>query len=133
MALSAAFATTVAESEPTNANLASAGIRTGASIGADPTKEVSDFITVQSFTNFAAMTGAFAAAWGAARQVDAHVFGGVWLPLVLCLAFGAVSLIASDLGRDPRRWLQAGLIALVNSLVLLGAVVSTAGLAASVR
>ena len=124
MAISGAFATTVSAAQPQNANLESAGLATTANVQTDRTKQVSDFITVQSLTNFTAMTGAFAAAWGAARQLDVSFFDGPGFPLMLCIAFALVSVFTSGLGANPKHWLSPLFIALLNSLVLFGAVLS---------
>ena len=94
------------------------------------TKIVSDFITVSSLTNFSAMTGAIAAAWGGARQLS-HSFDGKTTPFVLCVAFAIVSLLASSVGKDPRKWGPAVFIAAVNTMTLFGAVVSATAVVAT--
>lgn len=131
MAISGAFATTVSATQPQNANLESAGLASTATVQTDRTKQVSDFTTVQSLTNFTAMTGAFAAAWGAARQLDVSFLDGPGFPFVLCVLFALVSVLTSGLGPDWKQWLSPLFIALLNSLVLFGAVLS-AGAAVTV-
>ncbi|WP_406635870.1 hypothetical protein [Amycolatopsis sp. WGS_07] len=129
MSIAKAFATTTPTTEPTSGNL-------GDSAPAG-TKSVSDFVTVQSLTNFAAMTGAISAAWGGAQRLW-NPLHGQWFPFTLCALFGLVSLLASRPG-DPAldaqgtplaqqtsplvRWLQPSFIAAVNVFVLYGAVV----------
>lgn len=90
---------------------------------------VSSFLTVQSLTNFAAMTGAITAAWNALRLV-APAAGSLWTPYVLSLAWGAISLLMSIDGlkgaggkRDPGVVAAAIFVAIINSLVLASAVV----------
>ena len=126
MSLATAFATTVPVDQPTNGNLA---------LQPDdaPKKQVSNFITVQSLTNFAAMTGAVTAAWGGAQGVS-HVFDAPWFPFLLCLTFAVTSFLASKPAepRDVSGWAQPLLIAIVNAFVLFGAVVGTATLAPGV-
>jgi hypothetical protein len=92
---------------------------------------VSDFLTIQSLTNFAAMTGAITAAWHALATLDASIFGQVWIPYAFAGLFGAVSIaISPDAMRRNGKWdlgatASAAFIALINSLVLAGAVVGT--------
>jgi len=103
-----------------------------ASGGSDPGRSVSGFITVQSFTNFAAMTGALLAAWKA-LQVVLPGASALWVPYALAGAFGLVSLLISleGLKRSGSKGYDAGdvagavLVAFFNSLVLAGAVVGT--------
>jgi hypothetical protein len=104
------FVTTVAKDRPTDP----------ADPGGD--KNVSAFITTGSLTNFSAMSGAIAAAWGGLRQVSDR-FDGNAVPLVLCLVFGLVSLGASTPGRRFAQWGPASFITLVNSLTLFAAVI----------
>ncbi len=131
MSIANAFATTTTSAQVTSGNLGNA-----APAG---TKSVSDFVTVQSLTNFAAMTGGIAAAWGGAQSLWAPL-RGLWFPFVLCVLFGTVSLVASRpgaavMGTDGQevsdqpssfvRWLQPSFIALVNTFVLYGAILGT--------
>lgn len=85
-------------------------------------KQVSDFITVQSLTNFSAMTGAIVAAWKALQLTEWGWTDERTVPLVACWLFGIVSVLISELG-DWRKVLSAVFVALVNSLVLFGAVI----------
>lgn len=85
-------------------------------------KNVSTFITVSSLTNFSAMTGAIAAAWGALRKLS-DAFDSQWIPFGFCVTFALISVIASTPGWNPRKWLPALFIAFVNSFTLFGAVV----------
>ena len=89
---------------------------------------VSNFLTLQSFTNFAAMAGAISAAWHALRQLDAGL-GATWVPYALAVLWGAISFVMSWEGLRRERqvgpMLAAAFIALVNSLVLAGAVIGT--------
>ncbi|MGN6473233.1 MAG: hypothetical protein ACTHK4_06245 [Mycobacteriales bacterium] len=122
MALAAAFATTASDEQPTNGNTTGQGDTGG--------KQVSDFITVQSLTNFAAMTGAITTAWGGLQQASS-VFDSRWLPFSLCMAFGLVSLLASQPGKSIAKWGPALFIALVNSVTLFGAVVGAGNVTGS--
>jgi hypothetical protein len=89
---------------------------------------VSNFLTLQSFANFAAMTGAISAAWHALRQLDTAL-GSLWVPYALAAAWGVISFVMSweglRKGRQAGAALAAAFIALVNSLVLAGAVIGT--------
>ncbi|MFK0250874.1 hypothetical protein ACIQUM_39790 [Amycolatopsis azurea] len=135
MSIATAFGTTAAADAPTSGKL---------EVAPAGTKSVSDFITVQSLTNFAATTGAIAAAWGGGQSLWAPM-RGTWFPFALCALFGLVSLVASRpsaalVGNDGQRlseqpsWFarfgQPSFIALVNVFVLYGAVL---GASAAVR
>jgi len=89
---------------------------------------VSNFLTLQSFTNFAAMAGAISAAWHAARQLDGAL-GALWVPYALAGLWGVISFVMSWQGLRKEGGvgtiLAAAFIALVNALVLAGAVVGT--------
>ncbi|MFI1285148.1 hypothetical protein ACH4U5_31060 [Streptomyces sp. NPDC020858] len=96
----------------------------GNTSGTPDAKQVSDFITVQSFTNFAAMSGAVLGAWKAVQLTQWNGTDSRTVPFVLCLAFGLISVLMSKLS-----WREAGpavFVALLNSLVLFGAVVGAA-------
>ena len=92
------------------------------------TRGISNFLTLQSFTNFAAMAGAISAAWHALRQLD-PALAALWVPYGLSIAWGVISFVMSWDGL--RREHQAGtilagaFIAFINALVLAGAVVGT--------
>ena len=89
---------------------------------------ISNFLTLQSFTNFAAMAGAISAAWHALRQLD-PAMATLWVPYGFAFAWGAISFVMSweGLRREHRAGtlLSGAFIALVNALVLAGAVVGT--------
>lgn len=95
-------------------------------------KTVSSFVTVQSLSNFAAMTGAISAAWHALQRLS-PVATSLWVPYGFALAWAVVSLAISSDGferRDGkgREWgtiAGAVFVALLNALVLAGAVVGT--------
>jgi hypothetical protein len=99
-----------------------------ASLATPSRSSVSNFLTLQSFTNFAAMAGAISAAWHALRQLDAAL-GTLWVPYGMAVLWGVISFAMSWEGlrkeRQPGAILAGGFIALVNSLVLAGAVVGT--------
>jgi hypothetical protein len=114
------LASTTSESAPLDASATKSGSE----------RKVSSFLTIQSLTNFAATTGAIAAAWGALQTVVPGA-AALWVPYVFALAWGAISLAMSleALKKDGK--VQSGVIggaifvALINSLVLAGAVVGT--------
>lgn len=93
---------------------------------------VSDFLTVQALTNFAAMTGAITAAWHALARLS-PVFSSPWVPYAFAGAFGLVSILMSSdalknqgsLKLDFGRVMAAIFIAVINALVLASAVVGT--------
>jgi hypothetical protein len=99
-----------------------------ASLQGPSQRSVSNFLTVQSFTNFAAMAGAISAAWHALRQLD-PALATPWVPYGMAIAWGVISLVMSweGLRKEGRAGaiLAAAFIAMVNSLVLAGAVVGT--------
>lgn len=99
-----------------------------ASLPGPSRSSISNFLTLQSFTNFAAMAGAISAAWHALRQLDGAL-GTLWVPYGMAVAWGVISFVMSWEGLRRERQLGAilagGFIALVNSLVLAGAVVGT--------
>ena len=104
-----------------------------ASTGDNTKPTVSDFITIQSLTNFSAMTGAVTAAWGALKTLNASLFSTMWVPYIFALIFGLISLVISleGLKRDGRfdlgNLVAAGFIAFINSLILASAVVGASG------
>jgi hypothetical protein len=117
------FKTTTSKSAPLDASDGDTG---------KPT--VSDFITIQSLTNFSAMTGAITAAWGALKTLNSNLFSGVWVAYTFALIFGLISLVISldGLKKDGKidlgNLLAAIFIALVNSLILASAVVGASGI-----
>jgi hypothetical protein len=101
----------------------------------DPSKAgVSDFLTVQSFTNFAAMSGAITAAWHAVQSLNPTAFG-LWFPYACALLWATVSYQISKEGLSKGDgkgvpWGvtgQALFFAFINALVLAGSVVGTTG------
>jgi len=120
MAVMNVFKTTTGADSPLDAS--------AASTTAQPL--VSDFITVQSFMNFAAMTGAITAAWHA-LQVVIPGAAAVFVPYLFAFAWGIISLLTSLDGLrkngkpDPGAIGGAIFVAVINSLVLAGAVVGT--------
>jgi hypothetical protein len=122
MGIASAFGTTVLTEQPTSGYLSSG------QVSPDGTKTVSDFVTVQSLTNFSAMTGVITTVWGA-LQATTHFFDSRWVPFTLCLIFGVASFISSGIDGNIRKWFPALFIALINSLALFGAILGTATLA----
>ena len=61
---------------------------------------VSEFLTVQSLTNFAAITGAITIAWKALKTLSSSDFSTQWTPFVMALAWLVVSLIATAAQQD---------------------------------
>jgi hypothetical protein len=105
-----------------------------ASAGTDAKPPVSDFITLQSFTNFAAMTGAITAAWHALQRLTPGA-AAIWVPYLFAFLWAIVSFLTSIDGlkktKNGNESLEVGtalgaiFVALINSLVLAGAVVGT--------
>jgi hypothetical protein len=103
--------------------------------GNEPGTSVSEFLTVQSFANFAMMAGAIAAAWHALQRVMPGA-ASIWTPYVCAFAWGVISLLMSldglpkppGEGKRPElgTLLAAVFVAFLNSLVLASAVVGTA-------
>lgn len=102
-----------------------------ASGGTGAQSAVSDFLTVQSLTNFAAMTGSISAAWHALQRLNPTLFSTLWVPYGFAALFGLVSILTSLDGLkkqgstklDRGTVLAAFFIAVINSLVLASAVV----------
>jgi hypothetical protein len=109
-----------------------AGSPFDAASGGDPNTAVSNFLTVQSLTNFAAMTGAIAAAWHA-LQLAIPSASALWVPYVLAFAWGLISVWMSleSLKGKKSNVAVAIFIAFINSLVLAGAVVGTSSIGAA--
>jgi len=115
------FKTTTAADSPLDAS------------GGTPNKApVSDFLTVQTFTNFAAMTGAITAAWHGLQRLTPHA-STFWVPYGCAFAWAIISVLISLEGlrkagsnkAEAGTVLQAIFVAVINSLVLGGAVVGT--------
>lgn len=121
MEVMSVFKTTTAAASPLDA-----------SSGTTEKAPVSDFLTVQTFTNFAAMTGAITAAWHGAQRLTPHA-ATLWVPYGCALAWAVISVLISLEGlrkvgsnkTDIGSVLQAIFVAVINSLVLGGAVVGT--------
>jgi hypothetical protein len=101
----------------------------GSAVSAAP-KAVSDFLTVQSLTNFGAMTGAIFAAWNALQRLTPSA-AAIWVPYAFAAGWFAVSLMMSWDGLKKNGELQWGdlagaiFVGVINSLVLAGAVIGT--------
>lgn len=103
-----------------------------ASGGTQGKAQVSDFLTVQSFANFAAMTGAITAAWDGLQRLTPYA-STLWVPYGFAFAWAVISVVISFNGlrkSSPPRLdlgtlLQAIFLGLINSLVLAAAVVGT--------
>lgn len=90
---------------------------------------VSDFLTIQSLTNFAAITAAISVAWKALEVLQSHWFTPLWTPFALSEAWLAVSLIMSASQQDAATLKKAGywaatiFVGFINSLVLFAAAI----------
>jgi len=120
MAISSLFKTRVSPAEPLDGS------------SSDESEVLtSDFLTVQSLTNFGAMTGGITAAWHALVRLDADIFSTLWWPYAFAAVFGLVSiLISSDALKKDGKWSAGAIssavfVAIINSLVLASAVVGT--------
>ena len=110
---------------------------TDGSTGDNTKPGVSDFLTVQSFTNFAAVSGAITAAWQAVQTLNPTFFG-LWFPYACAFMWATVSYQISKDGlakKDQNGNMvvpwgttgQALFFAFINALVLAGSVVGTSG------
>jgi hypothetical protein len=127
MAIMEVFKTTTAAESPLDA-----------SRGTEAKASVSDFLTVQSFANFAVMTGAITAAWHALQKVIPGA-STLWVPYGFAFFWAFISVVMSLEGLKSNSGtgklklgtvLRAIFLAGINSLVLAGAVVGT-GIATS--
>lgn len=66
-----------------------------ADMNADSQVKSSAFLTVQSFTNFAAVTGAISTAWLALKALDSDHFDSTLWPFLLSIAWLATCLVTS--------------------------------------
>ncbi len=107
--------------------------------GSSSKDTVSDFLTIQSFANFPTMVGALTAVWHGLQRPLPQL-ASIWTPYILAAAFGLVSYVSSLNGLKKNGKLEFGtclsgaFVALLNSIVLAGAIVGTdvaVGLAAS--
>lgn len=126
MGTSDAFFVGVAKDNPTSAATADRSAN-------DQTKS-SAFLTVQSFTNFSAATGAITTAWLALQSLDAATFDTKWCPFLLAIGWLLVSLVTSAQAGAPdvkktSFWVSSLFLGFLNSLTLFAAVIglSTAG------
>jgi hypothetical protein len=113
--------------------------------GGETTKPaVSDFLTVQSFANFAAMSGAITAAWHAV-QLLLPAASGIWFPYGCAFVWAVISILISrdglvqrdasgSMGITVGTYAQVCFIGLINALVLASSVVgANAALAATTK
>jgi hypothetical protein len=119
MPVADALLTSVSKANRSNANPAEAA--------ADQTKN-SDFLTVQSFTNFAAVTGAVTTAWKALESLNSSLFGPNYTPFCLALLWLVVSVsLAVQADRSHVRtwafWSSSLFIGTLNALVIFAAVI----------
>ena len=118
MAASDAFFVGVAKANPTSAATDE--------LAADDQAKSSAFLTVQSFTNFAAATGAITTAWLALKVANKDMFEGAWVPLTLSVLWLVVSLVASAQAAEEKKvsfWVSSLFLGFMNSLTLFAAVV----------
>ena len=116
MSLGDLFMTTVSPDSPLDG-----------SKGTDPQGKASDFLTVQSFMNFAAMTGAITAAWHALQLIATWALA-LWVPYVLAFCWGGISFAISFKELEKKSsatygigvFAQAIFIAFINALILAG-------------
>jgi hypothetical protein len=130
MTIGSLFKTTTSVAAPLDG---SSAILEGAALerasAAAPATSISDFLTVQSLTNFAVMTGAITAAWKALERLNPTTFSELWVPYAFAGVFGVVSLlISTDALKSGGKWdagsvVGAIFIAVINALVLASAVV----------
>ena len=105
-----------------------------ASTGNDAKPAVSDFLTIQSLTNFAAMTGAITAAWHALQLLMPSA-STYWVPYIFAFIWAFISILILIEGlkvtKNGTKKLKLGtllgsiFIGIINSLVLAGAVIGT--------
>jgi hypothetical protein len=111
--------TSVGSSNLTNSNTS------GAADG--ETTAVSEFLTVQSLTNFAAMSGAITVGWKALQVLDQSVFKSNVTPFVLACLWLLVSLVSSAASEPSARkvgfLVPALFLGFLNTLVLFAAAV----------
>jgi hypothetical protein len=87
----------------------------------------SNFLTVQSLTNFAAMTGALTVAWKALSALSSTTFATQWTPFWMAVIWLFVSLIMTATQQKSGEWLKNlpawFFIGAVNTFVLFAAVI----------
>lgn len=99
-----------------------------ADLDASDQSKASAFLTVQSFTNFAAATGAITTAWLALQALDVARFQARTWPFLLAVAWLLVSFISSlqvDSGnrRNAAFWVSGLFLGFMNTLTLFAAVI----------
>jgi hypothetical protein len=121
MAISDALFTSVSKANPSNSQTEG--------VESDDQTTASEFLTVQSLTNFAAMTGALTVAWKALIALSSASFSTQWTPFFMALAWFVVSLVTTVAQQDSAgrknvgSWASWTFIGIVNSLVLFAAVI----------
>jgi len=111
-----------------------------ASTGDTSKPPISEFLTIQSLANFAAMVGAITAAWNGLRILNPW-FSTPWVPYLFAFAWGVISVSISLSGlkhENSEKFNfgaigQASFIALLNALVLASAVVGGASVTSQTR
>jgi hypothetical protein len=106
--------------------------------GANGDSRVSDFLTVQSLANFAAMTGAITAAWNGMQRLWPDC-STLWVPFWFAVGWAIVSILMSlSVLLKPEKWMDkvsnvvsAVFVAAINLLVLFAAVVGANNVATS--
>jgi hypothetical protein len=89
--------------------------------------EISSFLTIQSLTNFASVTGAITIAWKALQALDESTFTSQWTPFLLSVAWllASLALSANAADKETRRsgafWASVIFVGLLNMLVLFAA------------
>lgn len=122
MSLANVFMTTVNENSPLDA-----------SSGTDPNTRISEFLTIQSFTNFAAMSGGITTVWRGMQVlwprcesiVVPFLMAGIWSIISILLS---VNIVLKKNAGKWDKWGKLGqlfLIALINAFVLASAVIGT--------
>jgi hypothetical protein len=106
-----------------------------ADMNADGQVKSSAFLTVQSFTNFAAATGAISAAWQALKALNSS-FDSAIAPFLLSVAWLATCLITSyqaGAAGDKKAsfWMSSVFLGLMNCLTLFAAVLGASVVAPS--
>jgi EamA domain-containing membrane protein RarD len=103
------------------------------STGSGTKPPVSDFLTLQSLTNFAVMAAAIGIAWRSLGALNPR-WSSLWVPYAFAAFYGVISILTSIDGlRKDGKTLELGtllgavFIALINSLVLASAVVGSNG------
>ena len=88
-------------------------------------KQTPAFVTEQSVTSFAAMTGVATTIWQALQKADKDRFGSVWWALAVAALIGVAltAPILNDRDRPAGDWIRAGAFALINTFVLWAAAI----------